>query len=84
MKNTVNLFFWLQIAICACKGSSDCMADYTSLLTPHPPSLYEQYCCIPSNSGKTFKIRESNVVRFILCPKHLPSSCQKFPLNNYC
>ena len=75
------LFFWLQVAISTYKGSSVCMGDCTSLLTPRPPSLYEQYCCIPSNSGKQFKTRKSNIVRIVLCPNHLPFSCQKFPLN---
>ena len=75
------LFFWLQVAVGMSKGSSACIADCSGLLTPRPPSLYEQYCCIPSNSGKKFQTRESNVVRIILCPNHLPSSCQKFPLN---
>ena len=81
MENIMILFFWLQVAISTCKGSSVCMVDCTILLTPRPPSLYEQYCCIPSNSGKQFKTRESNVVRIILCPNHLPSSCQKFSSN---
>ena len=82
MENIMILFFWLQVAVSTSKATSACMADCTSLLTPRPPSLYEQYCCIPSNSGKTFKTRENNVVRIIiLCPNHPPSSCQKFPLN---
>ena len=57
---------------------SDCMADCTSLLTPHPPSLYEQYCCISSNSGKKFKLKETNEVKFILCPSTVPTSCIKY------
>ena len=84
MENIMILFFWLQLTVSTCKESSACMADCNSLLTPRPPSVYEQYCCIPSNSGKKFKIRESNVVRIILCPNHLPSSCQKFPLKFNC
>ena len=59
------------------EGSSFCMADCTSLLTPHPPSLYEQYCCIPSNSGKKFKLKETNEVKFMLCPSSVPTSCIK-------
>ena len=80
MVNIMILLFWLQVAVTPCKGSSK-MADCTSLLIPPPPSLYEQYCCIPSNSGKTFKTRESNAVKFILCPNHLPSSWQRLTLN---
>ena len=53
------------VQIVASENSSVCMADCTSLLTPRPPSLYEQYCCIPSNSGKKFKLKESNKVNFI-------------------
>ena len=65
------------LQIVASEGSSNCMADCTSLLTPRPPSLYEQYCCIPSNSGKKFKLKESNGVKFILCPPSVPTSCIK-------
>ena len=61
-------------------ASSICMTDCTSLLTPHPPSLYEQYCCNSDNNGKTIKLKENNnFLIFILCPKTLPTSCQKFP-----
>ena len=74
------LLFWLQVAVSTCKGSSR-MADCASLLSPPPPSLYEQYCCIPNNRGKKFKTRENNAVKFILCPNHLPSSCERFTLN---
>ena len=59
------------------EGSSDCMADCISLLTPHPPSLYEQYCCLSSNSGKKFRLKENNRVKFILCPPSVPTSCIK-------
>ena len=57
------------------EGSSVCMADCTSLLTPRPPSLYEQYCCLSSNSGKTFRLKENNRVKFLLCPPSVPTSC---------
>ena len=72
-----NTLFW---QIVASKGSSVCMADCTSLLTPHPPSLYEQYCCIPSNSGKTFTVKEKDRVKIIICPFTLkiPTSCSKY------
>ena len=78
------IFFSCLLAgllIASCEASTDCMVDCTSLLTPRSPSLYEQDCCIPSNSGKQFKTRKSNIVRIILCPNHLPFSCQKFPSN---
>ena len=81
MKIIIWLLLFTSMTICNRSHQPVCMVDCTSLLTPHPPSLYEQYCCIPSNSGKKFKTRESNVVRFILCPNHLPFSCQKFSLN---
>ena len=66
------------LQIVASEGSSVCMADCTSLLTPRPPSLYEQYCCIPSNSGKTFTVKEKNQVKIILCPSTIPRSCSKY------
>ena len=66
------------LQIVASKGSSDCMADCTSLLIPRPTSLYEQYCCIPSNNRKKFTVRENNRVKIILCPSTIPTSCSKY------
>ena len=66
------------LQIVASNGSSVCMVDCTSLLTPHPPSSYEQYCCIPSNSGKKFNVKEKNRVKIILCPSTIPTSCSKY------
>ena len=66
------------LQIVASEGSSVCMADCTSLLTPRPPSLYEQYCCIPSNSGKTFTVRKNDRVKIIFCPPTIPTSCSKY------
>ena len=81
IENIMILFCWLQVAVSTCKGSSVCMGYCTSLLTPRPPSLYEQYCCIPSNRGKQFKTRKNNILRIILCPNQVPTSCKKLPLN---
>ena len=56
------------------------MTDCSILLTPHPPSLYEQYCCNSDNNGKTINLEENNnFLIFIFCPEILPTSCQKFP-----
>ena len=66
------------LQIVASEGSSVCMADCTSLLTPCPPSLYEQYCCIPSNNGKKFNVKENNRLNMILCPSIIPTSCNKY------
>ena len=66
----------LQIVVS--EGSSVSMVDCTSLLTPRPPSLYQQYCCIPSNSGKKFKVKENNRLNMILCPSTIPTSCSKY------
>ena len=38
-------------------------------------SLYEQYCCRPSNRGETIKIKEGKFRYFIVCPQEIPSSC---------
>ena len=69
----------LASLIAASKASSVCIADCVNELTPLPPSLYEQYCCIPNNSGKKFESKKNNNVNYILCPSTLPSSCQRFP-----
>ena len=73
-------FFSFSVLLSVSYVSSICMTDCTSLLTPHPPSLYEQYCCNSNNNGKTIKLKENNnFLIFILCSKTLPTSCQKFP-----
>ena len=38
-------------------------------------SLYEQYCCRPSNRGETIKMKEGNFHYFIVCPQEIPSFC---------
>ena len=54
------------------------MADCTSELTQRPPSLYEQYCCNDNNTGKTFKIRQNNVLKIIFCSDNSPISCEMY------
>ena len=70
------------LQIVASEVSSVCMADCSSLLTPHPPSLYEQYCCVPSNSGKTFTVKEKDRSKIIFCPSTIPTSCSKYMYNS--
>ena len=52
---------------------SHCMADCN--IGQHGPSLYEQYCCIFSNKGKRFHLKDNDLTRFILCPSTRPTSC---------
>ena len=54
------------------------MADCTNELTQRPPSLYEQYCCNDNNTGKTFKIRQNNVLKIIFCSDNSPISCEMY------
>ena len=54
------------------------MADCSGLLSSHPPSLYEQYCCIHSNSGKTFTVKKNDRVKITFCPSTIPTSCSKY------
>ena len=76
----ITRFFCFSVLLNVSYASSVCMADCNSLLTPHLPSLYEQYCCNSDNIGKTIKLKENNTsLIFVLCPKTLPTSCQKFP-----
>ena len=58
------------------EGSSVCMANSAGI--SHSPSLYEQYCCVPSNSGKKFKVTNQNTSTFILCPTFSSHMCSKF------
>ena len=57
------------------QGSSHCMADCN--IGQHGPSLYEQYCCISSNKGKRFHLKDNDLTRFILCPSTRPSFCPR-------
>ena len=70
------------LQVVASEASSVCMADCTGLLTPRPSSLYEQYCCIPSNNRKTFTVKENDQVKMILCPSTIPTSCSKYMYNS--
>ena len=79
------MFFRLLSVAPVCWTFSTCMADYNSLQTQCPPSLYEQYCCNTDNSGETIKLSENNKIKIIFCPSNLPTSCQKFFTSlNYC
>ena len=70
------------LKIVASESSSVCMVDCISLVTPYPPSLYEQYCCIPSNSGKTFTVKEKDRVKILVCPPSVPTSCKRYSFCN--
>ena len=54
------------------------MTDCNSLLTQHPPSLYEQYCCITDNSGNTINLGDNERIKIIFCPSNLQTSCERF------
>ena len=71
------LLFTLILIVPVCCLST-CMADCTSELTQRPPSLYEQYCCNDNNTGKTFKIRQNNVLKIIFCSDNSPISCEMY------
>ena len=72
------LLFSLLLKVPVCWTSSTCMAKCTDELTQRPPSLYEQYCCNDNNTGKSFKIREYNVLKIIFCPDNSPISCEMY------
>ena len=63
----------LAIAIGQGETASYCLTD--QCITDHPPSLYEEYCCISDNLGNAFTIMKSNKKTIILCPTTLPLSC---------
>ena len=75
----ITQFFCFSVLLNIGYASSICMADCTNELTQRPPSPYEQYCCNSDNNGKTKLTENNNFLLFILCPKTLPTSCQKFP-----
>ena len=83
MQIVFKLFFF-SFLLTTSYASSVCMADCTSLITPRPPSIYEQYCCNSDNSGKTIKWRENNRVNINFCPSKMPASCQRFLTSTNC
>ena len=76
------VFFLLMLPTLSIgQGSSHCMADCN--MGQHGPSLYEQHCCISSNKGKRFHLKDNDLTRFILCPSTRPSSCPR-KISIYC
>ena len=62
-----------------CYTSQICGTNCSSLLSPHPPSLYEKFCCNTDNNGKTIKeLRGNSRIAIIVCPDKPPISCQRF------
>ncbi len=63
----VSLLCWSvqsTLAVSSCDSSEE-----------HPPSLYEQYCCVKSNLGKTISLTGEHKHTYIMCPLELPSTC---------
>uniref|UniRef100_A0A1X7SDK1 Fibrinogen C-terminal domain-containing protein n=1 Tax=Amphimedon queenslandica TaxID=400682 RepID=A0A1X7SDK1_AMPQE len=54
---------------------SYCMAASTGY--KYEPSLYLRTCCIISNLGQAFSIKETGITQYIFCPNVYPKSCQK-------
>ena len=71
----ISLVFLMTYSV---EGSSYCMANCNS--NGHQSSLYLQYCCHPSNRGKTFKIQgeDGHRLYILLCPSAHPASCPVF------
>ena len=63
----VSLLCWIvqsTLAVSSCDSSNE-----------HPPSLYEQYCCVKSNLGETIILTGEHIRTYIMCPLELPSTC---------
>ena len=68
--------YHLQIFLitCSVEGTFYCITDCDD--TSHQSSLCLQYCCLPFNRGKSFKIQdEMSHINYILCPLIPPTSC---------
>uniref|UniRef100_A0A1X7THU9 Fibrinogen C-terminal domain-containing protein n=1 Tax=Amphimedon queenslandica TaxID=400682 RepID=A0A1X7THU9_AMPQE len=65
---------WEIVTIDEGEGSY-CMADCTGY--NHELSLYLRTCCIISNLGWAFSIKETGIKQHIFCPNVYPKSCQK-------
>ena len=50
----------------------------------HPPSLYEQYCCVKSNQGETILLTGEHKRTYIVCPLELPTTCLSIRNLNPC
>ena len=63
----VSLLCWSvqsTLAVSSCDSSKE-----------HPPSLYEQYCCVKSNLGETIILTGEHKHTYIMCPLELPLTC---------
>ena len=66
------------LQIVASEGSSICMVDCTSLLTPRPPSLTSNTVVfLVTVERHLLCMKEKDRVSFILCPLSVPTSCIK-------
>ena len=63
----VSLLCWSvqsTLAVSTCDSSEE-----------HPPSLYEQYCCVKRNLGETIILTGEHKHTYIVCPLELPFTC---------
>ena len=60
-------------------GSMQCTKDCTG-----QSLLFEQYCCVPNNNylGKSHKIRDSTLLKLVVCPSTRPQICEQLQFNN--
>ena len=59
------------------EGSMQCTKDCMG-----QSLLFEQYCCVPNNLGKSHKINDSSIVKLVLCPSTRPQICEQLQFNN--
>lgn len=78
MKILLQLFVFSYL-LSVCYTSQICATNCSTQLSPHPPSLYEKYCCNSDNNKKTIReLRGNSRIAIIVCPDKPPISCQRF------
>ena len=53
---------------------------------PRSPSLYEDYCCLDCNRGKSFIVpaTTSEANQYVMCPAEIPGSCSTLIVPTFC
>ena len=71
------MFIFMLLLLCLIVTIDEGEGSYCMASTgyKHEPSLYIRTCCIISNLGQAFSVKETGITQYILCPNKYPKSC---------
>ena len=71
------MFIFMLLLLCLIVTIDEGEGSYCMASTgyKHEPSLYIRTCCIISNLGQAFSVKETGITQYILCPNEYPKSC---------